>query len=83
MTTSDLIQKLAEGDGIHVERDLTGAAPRLVMKDGKGKEICTVLETQLDDLCRQSYLERVEGKWRLSADGKAAGERLAKRHRGA
>jgi len=74
MTTSDVLQKLAEDEGNHIVRDLTGA-PRLVMRDGKGVEICTVPEQQFDNLREHLFLERVVGKWRLNDAGKATAVR--------
>jgi hypothetical protein len=70
-TTSDFLRKLAEGDGNNIERDLTNT-PRLVLRNGKGKEICTVPEAHFDNLLEQGYLKRVNGKWRLNDAGKAA-----------
>jgi hypothetical protein len=70
-TTSDVLRKLAEDDGNYIALDLTGT-PRLVMKDSKGQEICTVPQAHFDNLSEHSFLERVSGKWRLNDAGKAA-----------
>ena len=48
-TTSDVLRKLAEEDGNHIVLDLDGK-PRVVMKDGKGREICTVPQSHFDNL---------------------------------
>jgi hypothetical protein len=71
-TTSDVLRKLAEDDGNHIVLDLAGK-PRVVMKDRKGREICTVPQSHFDTLrFAHTFLERVGGKWRLNAAGKAA-----------
>jgi hypothetical protein len=70
-TTSDVLRKLAEDDGNYIVRDLTGT-PRLVMKDAKGADICAVPEAHFDNLREHSFLESVDGKWRLNDAGKAA-----------
>jgi hypothetical protein len=70
-TTSDVMRKLAEDDGNYIALDLTGT-PRLVMRDGKGEEICTVSQVHFDSLREHWYLEQMNGKWRLNDAGKAA-----------
>lgn len=71
-TTDDVLRRLAEDAGNHIEIDLSGK-PRVVMKDGKGREICTVPQSHFDSLrFGHPFLERVGGKWRLNAAGKAA-----------
>ena len=69
-TTSDVMRELAKDEN-YIVRDLTGT-PRLVMKDGNGKEICTVLEDEFDALRAQSFLKLVLGRWRLNDAGKSA-----------
>lgn len=71
MMTSDVLRKLAEDDGNYIALDLTDA-PRLVMRDSEGGEICTVPQGHFDGLREHWYLESVNGKWRLNDAGKAA-----------
>ncbi len=71
-TTDDVLRKLAEEAGNHIVIDVSGK-PRVVMMDGKGREICTVPQSHFDSLrFGHPFLERVGGKWRLNAAGKAA-----------
>jgi hypothetical protein len=66
--TSDVRRKLAEDYGNYIERDLRNT-PRLVMRDSKGEEICTVPEAHFDNLREHWLLECVNGKWRLNNAG--------------
>jgi hypothetical protein len=71
-TSDDVLWMLAENDGNYIVIDLTGR-PRVVMKDRKGREICTVPQSQFDNLrFYHSFIECVGGKWRLNDAGKVA-----------
>jgi hypothetical protein len=70
--TIDVLRTLAEDDGNYIVIDVTGR-PRVVMKDRRGREICTVPQSQFDNLrFWQLFLECVGGKWRLNDAGKVA-----------
>ncbi|MGB8632083.1 MAG: hypothetical protein WCD69_22345 [Xanthobacteraceae bacterium] len=73
-TASDVLRKLAEDDGNYIALDLSGSS-RLVMKDGNGREICTVPQAHFDSLRAEWFLDRVDRKWRLNESGKKAAAR--------
>jgi hypothetical protein len=71
-TISDILQKLAENDANYIVLDLSGP-PKMMMKDGKGREICVVQQALFDELrFRSGFLKRVGDKWYLNDAGKAA-----------
>jgi hypothetical protein len=71
-TTNDVMQKLAEDDSNYIVVEFT-RPPRLVMKNGRGREICTVPQALFDDLrFRSAFLTREGDKWHLSDAGWAA-----------
>ncbi|MDE2285781.1 MAG: hypothetical protein KGK33_14315 [Hyphomicrobiales bacterium] len=71
-TIDNILQKLAENDGNYIVLDLSGP-PRMMMKDGKGRDIGTVQQALFDELrFRSAFLKRAGDKWCLSEAGKAA-----------
>jgi hypothetical protein len=73
-TTGEILRMLADGD-YRIIRSFTGDRAILLVKDKQGAEICTLPDAHFDNLCGQSYLERIGKEWHLSDAGKRAAAR--------